>query len=139
MPECTVNLQEKATIDNTSQIYMSKECAFWFFFFVLFLWSKSCGSWSKEQIQGNIKVESHKLRPHVERETFQGWGSKAMLLHKNIYKMPTSLHSQSKLRKVNQKDRPSLLPGRSVILWKTSLCGASGKVGAEETQVQMQN
>lgn len=92
MPECIANLQEKATIDNISKIDMSKGCAFCFLFLVfvvLFLWSKSCGSYSKEQMWGNTKVQTHKLRQHVERETFQGWSSKAMLLHKNISKMPT--------------------------------------------------
>lgn len=111
-------------------MYVSKEH--------IFSWSKSCGSCSKEQTWGSINGESHRLRPHVERETFYDWGREAMLLHKNIQNA-YSLHSQSKLRKVNQKDRPSLPPCRPVILWETSWWGASARMGAEETQVQIQN
>ena len=85
----------KAVVENTSQMYVSKEH--------IFSWSKSCGSCSKEQTWGSINGESHRLRPHVDRETFYDWGREAMLLHKNIQNA-YSLHSQSKLRKVNQKE-----------------------------------
>lgn len=59
MPEYTVNLWEKATVANTSQIYLSKERIFYGACLV------TC-----EQTWGNINVGSNKLRLHVDRETF---------------------------------------------------------------------
>lgn len=46
--------------------------------------------------------------------------------------MSTACILKTKVRAVNQKDRPSLLPGRYAIVWKISGCGATGSVWAEQ-------